>query len=87
MFFRYSIAYFNSSYDKTIRAEIVTKEEQLHEPIRRKLILFVDSKIQKANKGVKRIMANSEFIGFEADEVGDNDVVFIKPDKFYFDIS
>ena len=81
---RYSIAYFNSSYDKTFRAEIYTNMKRNEKVIERQLKVFLHKKVSELNPGLQALFKRASFIGFEAEDVGQNDVGNSSLNRFYF---
>lgn len=84
--YRYSIGYFNSIYDKTTRVEVIFNNKQSERDMERALRLFLNLE-SKEKKGVRKLLDKSTFIGFEAEEIGTNDMIGLKTNKFYFTIS
>lgn len=77
--YRNSVAFFaigtpNGGGDITFRAEVLTNEKVNSNVVQEQLIRHLRVKMQFANKGLKRMFGRAKFIGFEREEIGDNDV-------------
>jgi len=82
--FRYSVAYYNSKYDKTFRSAIYTDHELNEGHTQKQLMQFTQKRISMLNKGLIKIFNQSSFLGFEAEPIGKNDIGLSSLNRMYF---
>jgi hypothetical protein len=84
--YRYSVAFFNSKYDKTFRSEVYSDHELNEQSIQNQLIEFTKKRVQLFNKGVQKMFNQSSFIGLESERIGTNDLGLSSLNRMYFRI-
>lgn len=83
-YYRYSIGYFNAIYDKTFRAEVYTTAKMNENSAKAQLEAFLSRRISMQNKGLQKMYHLSEYMGFEAEEIGVNDLGSSQLNKMHF---
>lgn len=86
--YRYSVAYYNSGYDKTFRAEMISEKKLSNKQIEPLLFSSLQNRVSSLNSGLRKMFNRSAYIGYESEEVGRNDLNrYSQLNKIYISIS